>query len=153
MINFNRISDRIFVGTCPASAVDVRRLAQAGIDAVVNLQTDQDFIALGIDWPALEHAYFEQGIEVYRYPMIDFDEADIESRLRAAAAVVNDALDAGHRIYLHCTAGQERSPTTAAAWLTLFGDRSPDDALQQVKQARKSRPYSEMVMRLVEPSS
>lgn len=153
MINFNRISDRIFVGSCPATNVDVARLAQAGISAVVNLQSDQDFVVLGIDWPSLEHVYFDKGIEVYRFPMIDFDEADIESRLKAAATVVNNALDAGHRIYLHCTAGQERSPTTAAAWLTLFGGQSPGDALRQVMQARKSRPYAGMVMRLVESSS
>ena len=150
MINFDRITDQLFVGTCPASPLDVKRLGQAGIGAVVNLQSDTDFKVLGIDWVALENHYFEQGIEVYRYPMIDFDEQNIEQRLQEGAAVVNQAIGAGHRTYLHCTAGRERSPTTAAAWLTLYGGRTAKEALLEVLNARKSRPYHEMVLRLAD---
>lgn len=150
MINFDPITDHLFVGTCPSSQIDVQHLHQIGITAVVNLQSDSDLERLGIDWSALEKHYSEERIEAHRIDMTDFDEANIEARLREGAAVVNSALQAGHQVYLHCTAGRERSPTMAAAWLTLYRGESPDSALLLVTRARKSNPYAYMVRRLAE---
>ena len=145
MINFSRILDNLIVGSCPATAVDARRLAQAGITAVVNLQSDADFRRLGIDWTALENLYHELGVAVYRVPMIDFDEADIARLLPQAADSLNRALGVGHRVYLHCTAGKERSPTTAVAWLAWYGGYTLDEALALVGEARVVNPYAEAV--------
>lgn len=154
MINFSPILPNLLVGTCPASVVDARRLAQAGVTAVMNLQTERDFQRLGIDWNTLEMHYHELGIAVYRVPMIDFDEADIERLLPQAVSSLNDALTAGHRVYLHCTAGQERSPTTAVAWLAWYGDDSIDSALARVRAVRKPvNPYEQILRRLPTPES
>lgn len=143
MINFSRILDNLIVGSCPASVVDARRLAQAGISAVMNLQSDADFHRLGIDWPALENLYHELDLAVYRVPMIDFDEADIARLLPRAAHSLDQALGQGHRVYLHCTAGRERSPTTAVAWLAWYGGHDLDDALALVRNARPVNPYED----------
>lgn len=148
MIHFDRITDNLYVGTCPTSVIDIRQLGTMGISAVVNLQSDRDFARLRINWPDLARHYTDQHIEACRFPMADFDEADIERRLVDAAGVVNRVMEAGHCVYLHCTAGCERSPTTAAAWLTLYGKMAPEKALLHVIDARKSRPYIEMVQRL-----
>jgi protein-tyrosine phosphatase len=150
MINFSRIRDNLIVGTCPTGVLDLRRLSQAGVGAVFNLQTDLDFAALRIDWPELEHLYFASDIAVYRVPMIDFDEVDIAKVLPQAVRRLNDALTAGHRVYLHCTAGRERSPTTAVAWLYWHGGLSLDQALALVREARPSNPY-ENLLRTIEP--
>ncbi len=145
MINFSRIQDNLFVGTCPTGDLDLRRLRQASISAVLNLQSDQDFMTLSIDWQRLERLYFELGIAVYRVPMIDFDEADIARLLPHAVGSLDAALSAGHRVYLHCTAGQERSPTTAVAWLCWRAGLGLDQALDKVRLARPSRPYEAML--------
>ena len=152
MINFSRILDNLIVGSCPASAMDAKRLAQAGITAVVNLQSDADFERLGIDWMALENLYHELGVAVYRIPMIDFDEADIGRLLPQAAHSLNRALGLGHRVYLHCTAGKERSPTTAVAWMAWYGGYSMDEALRLVREARPVNPYED-VLRQTRPLS
>ncbi|MGI9291002.1 MAG: dual specificity protein phosphatase family protein [Gammaproteobacteria bacterium] len=146
MINFSRIQDNLFVGTCPTGVLDIKRLCQAGISAVVNLQSDRDFVALGIDWQAMEHLYYEMELAVYRVPMIDFDESDIARLLPEAVRSLDTALSAGHRVYLHCTAGRERSPTTAVAWLSWCSGLSLDQALSLVREARVSNPY-EMILR------
>ncbi len=146
MINFSRILDNLIVGSCPATALDARRLAQAGITAVMNLQSDADFHRLGIDWMALENHYHELGLAVYRIPMIDFDEADIAALLPQAAESLDRALGMGHRVYLHCTAGRERSPTTAVAWLTWYGGYELDDALALVRKARPVNPYEDVLL-------
>ena len=148
MINFDRIHGNLFVGTCPSSEVDVQRLKQAGISAVVNLQSDQDFTARNINWPVLEQLYYQSGIMAYRIPMIDFDESDIERLLPRATSVLASALEADHRVYLHCTAGRERSPTTAVAWLAWYGGMSLPEALETVRGARKTNPYEGILKRL-----
>ena len=150
MINFSRIQDNLIVGTCPTGVLDVRRLSQAGVGAVFNLQTEMDFAALGIHWPELEHLYVASDIAVYRVPMIDFDEADIARVLPQAVRSLDNALAAGHRVYLHCTAGRERSPTTAVAWLYWCGGHSLDQALALVREARPSNPYEDL-LRAIEP--
>ena len=151
MINFDPILSNLIVGSFPASRIDVNRLAQAGVTAVVNLQSDVDFVHLGVNWPALEASYLELGIAVYRVPMIDFDEVDIAQWVPKAAECVNQAMDKKYRVYLHCTAGRERSPTTAAAWLTWYGGYSLDDALHRVRSTRHlANPY-EAILRSLGP--
>ena len=147
MINFDRIQDNLFVGTCPTGMLDVRRLGQAGISAVVNLQSDRDFDYLGIHWPELEHLYVAMDIAVFRVPMIDFDENDIGRLLPQAVSTLNTAIEQGHRVYLHCTAGRERSPTTAVAWLHWHGGFDFDDALATMQNARPSNPYLDLIQR------
>ena len=148
MINFNRIQDQLFVGTCPKSEVDVQRLKQAGISAVVNLQSDRDFVERNVNWPLLENLYYQYDIAAYRAPMIDFDEANIEANLVNVTGTLASAMDAGHRVYLHCTAGMERSPTTAVAWMAWFGGMSLDQAMDTMIEARPSNPYKDILRRL-----
>jgi atypical dual specificity phosphatase len=152
MIDFSPVLPNLIVGSYPSSVVDARRLVQAGISAVMNLQSDRDFVRLGIDWPALETTYHDLGLAPYRIPMVDFDEADIARLLPQAVHSLDRALDSGHRVYLHCTAGQERAPTTAVAWLAWYGGHSLDDALALMRAARHPvNPYEDMLRRLPPP--
>ena len=43
MINFDQIEGDIFVGSAPQNSVDVARLKQMKITAVLSLQSDHDF--------------------------------------------------------------------------------------------------------------
>ena len=151
MIDFDPISPHLIVGSFPASRVDASRLAQAGVSAVVNLQSDDDFLRLGVNWAVLEAIYLELDITAYRVPMIDFDAGDIARWVPKAAECVNDAVAGDCRVYLHCTAGRERSPTTAVAWLAWYGGCSLDDALHRVRSARQlANPY-ESILRDLDP--
>ena len=65
------------------------------------------------------------------------DSADPEANpnldfvLRDAARTVADLRDEGHVVFLHCVAGQSRTPTVAAAYAMLRGVE-PDRALREV---------------------
>ena len=119
----------------------------AGISAVLNLQTDSEFHLLGIDWPRLEQAYDAAGIAVWRQPITDFDRDDLVIRLPAAVRSLADMLDSGHRVYVHCTAGMERSPAVVIAYLAWH--RGPDlaSALAEVKAARRCKPFEDALQR------
>ena len=140
MITFDPVLDRIFVGTCPGSVLDVSRIKQAGISAILNLQTDSDFAACSIDWPLLENEYHRQEIAVCRYPIVDFDDDDMKSQLAGAASTLNEMLDNRHRVYVHCTAGRQRSPSVVIGYLAWHQEYDLDRALKLVMKARNCDP-------------
>ena len=143
MINFDKIVEDVFIGTCPANAVDVGRLKQAGITAVLNLQTDIDFGMLGIDWCVMESTYESAGIAPYRVPIVDFDRDDLTRSLPSAAQTLNDMLLKDHRVYVHCTAGVERSPAVVIAYLAWYKRWGLERSMELVKAARNCRPFED----------
>ena len=147
MINFDKIVDSIFVGSCPATAVDVGRLKQAGITAVLNLQTDIDFTVIGINWSVMENAYESAAIAPYRVPIVDFDRDNLTRLLPAAAQTLNEMLLNQHRVYVHCTAGIERSPAVVVAYLAWHRNLGLEPALKLVKAARNCRPFEDALER------
>ena len=140
MINFDRIKTNIFVGSCPGNQMDVQRLAQAGITAVMNLQTESDFDDHGIDWPTLEVLYHQSDIAVYLVSIVDHDDDDLTAKLPDAASALADIVELGHRVYVHCTAGLQRSPSVVIGYLAWHQQISLENALNQVLKARKCDP-------------
>ena len=67
MINLSLINPQLYIGTYPQNPVDLDRLKSGPkITAVLNLQTDDDFIALGVDWPRIEKGYLASTFTVPR---------------------------------------------------------------------------------------
>ena len=143
MILFDRVTERIFVGTCPTSTVDLNRLKQAGFTAVLSLQTDGDFITHQIPWPHLEQGYLDLGIALYRVPIIDFDHQDLASRLPAAADQLGEIVEIHDRVYVHCTAGMQRAPSTVIGHLAWNCGMGLAPAIEWVTSARHCDPPME----------
>ncbi len=146
MINFDRIVPQLFVGTCPRSTVDVDRIRNsAGVSAVLNLQTDRDFAEYKIDWSRLEDHYRTRNVTLRRVPIIDFNAADLRSKLVSAVDTLEELLASEHTVYLHCTAGIGRAPTTAVARLALRGDWELDSAVELVMSRRRCAPNIDVI--------
>lgn len=148
MINFDPVAERLFVGTCPRSELDLRRLAGAGVTGVLNLQTDADFRRWGVDWEALQRGALALDIMLYRLPIIDFDPDDLRRRLPLAVETLGRLLGLGHRVYLHCTAGRERSPAVAVGHLAWNEGRGLERALEHVRACRRCNPNEEILREL-----
>ncbi len=119
VLDLTRIQPELFIGNCPRSAVDVERLRRGpGITAVLNLQTDVDFTDQGIDWTALHERYLVSDLVVVRWPIEDFNPGDLRKKMIGAVQRLEALLSAGHRVYLHCTAGVGRAPAVAVAYLS-----------------------------------
>jgi len=147
MINFDRITDDIFVGSCPTNTIDVERLKNAGISAVLNLQTHGDFITHKIHWPTLAQSYRQHDISVRRVPIIDFDQEDLAKRLPQATHSLKRLIDNNHIVYVHCTAGVERSPATVVGYLARHKRLGLNRALSIVKSAHRCNPCDDALQK------
>lgn len=146
MINFDRITRTIFVGTYPQSPLDVDRLRDGPrITAVINLQSDMDIKSLRVNWSKLERHYSMREIAVYRHPIRDFDPVDLAGRMRDAVAQVGDLEAVGHRIYIHCTAGVGRAPAVAIGHLAWNLGWDLEEAYDFVRERRACDPYIDAI--------
>ena len=148
MINLTRIQPDLFIGTCPQTHIDVDRLkAGPRITAVLNLQTDEDLVALGVNWTALEAYYAVCDLVIARWPIRDFDAEDLRRRLDGAVASLDQLLRGGHRVYVHCTAGVGRAPGVAIAYLSWVKGWDLDKAHGHVTSHRSCAPYLDAIRR------
>lgn len=146
-LDLDPILPDVYVGSCPLSADDLDRLRRGfGITAILNLQTEDDFDFWGIDWPSLEAHALESGIKVRRVPVRDFDVDDLRRKLPEAVEALDDLLRAGHTVYVHCSAGINRSPSTVVAYLHWIAGWDLDKAVRHVKDCRDCEPYMEAIV-------
>ncbi len=146
MINFDRITRTVFVGTYPQSPLDIDRLRDGPrITAVVNLQSDTDMKSLGVSWRKLQKHYAKREITVYRHPIRDFDPVDLAARMRGAVGQVGDLEAVGHRIYIHCTAGVGRAPAVAIGHLAWNLGWELEEAYEFVRERRACDPYIDAI--------
>jgi protein-tyrosine phosphatase len=141
MLDFSEIiPDRLWVGSY-VSEEDMPRLRRIGITAVVSLQVNEDLQHYGISPGGLARAFEGAGIEWRRVPTPDFDREALARNLPQAVAQVEEALADPHaRLYLHCTVGVNRSPTTAAGFLIRARGFSAQEAYDYLTSRRDCSP-------------
>lgn len=146
MINFDLVEPGIFIGSAPQSSVDVARLKQLKITAVISLQSDEDLKVRKIDWSKLETAYNHNDIVVNRFPINDFDEEDLGNRVVEPIKLINELKEAKHKIYVHCNAGVCRAPAAVLGYLCHYQGMSYEAGLGQIRIARPiANPYKNAV--------
>jgi protein-tyrosine phosphatase len=146
MLDYNRIQPWLLVGAFLESADDVKILQQReGVTAVLNLQTDEDFEEVSFFDEHPEVLYADTGVKVCRIPVRDFDESQLQQRLPECVAALRRLLDKGHTVYLHCTAGVNRSPTVAIAYLHWCLGWELDTAVAYVEKRRSCSPKVEAI--------
>jgi len=104
----------LVVGSAPWSGDDLTFLRiELGVTSVISLQSDEDLGARGLAYSTLWALHAREGLRAARLPIRDYDLRDLQRHLDAAIQLVEAELAAGHRVYLHCSAGLNRSPTAA----------------------------------------
>jgi len=137
------------MGTFPRTPIDVERLkTEVRVNAVLNLQTAQDFTDFDIDWLALERCYQRSEMVVRRVPINDFDTQDLQRKISKAVNVLDELLSTPHRVYLHCTAGISRAPSTAVAYLAWRLGWNLEEALIHVQNCRPCTPNKRVLQAL-----
>lgn len=134
---FDYVPPDMFIGPYPQTSVDVDALAHAGVTAVFNVQTDEDFKHRGIQWDVLMRRYRHHGIKVVRHPIRDFDRDSLRAHLHAATHALDQLLASGKKVYIHCTAGMGRAPACAVSYLCWVKNMTLVDAVAHVKKHRK----------------
>jgi len=136
-LDYDAVLAELLVGRYPAAAEDVEHLrAREGVSAALSLQTDEDLRGLGLEWAEMAGWWAAAGIRCLRMPVRDGYLEELRARLPACVRALDELLAAGHRVYLHCSAGMNRSPSVAVAWLVWRQGMSLKEALALVKARR-----------------
>lgn len=121
-LTFDQIGDTgIFIGPYPQLEQDTQAMMEAGITGVFNVQTQIDIDHRGINWPKMIQYYEARGIKAVHFPIHDFNENDLTSRMFEGAKTLNTMINQENlKVYVHCTAGMGRAPACVLAYLCLF---------------------------------
>jgi protein-tyrosine phosphatase len=144
-MDFDQVLPNIFVGSHPRSNEDIDTLKAVEISAVLNLQTDEDFRRLNVDWNSLDAHYWALGIGVRRVPIRDFDANDLRGKLPQAVEALDELVKARQTVYVHCSGGVNRSPSTIIAYLCWIERWSLQDAADHVQKQHSCDPVMEAI--------
>lgn len=114
-MNFDRITDNVYVGTTPENASDVAALQRAGVTHLIDCRDDLD------DAPLLGASgivYLWNGTPDWTLQAMFGKEPKPVSWFKASLDFWYGCRnDPANRLYVHCSAGVNRSATTA--WMLL----------------------------------
>jgi predicted protein tyrosine phosphatase len=108
-------------------------LANLGVQHVLNLVEEGEYRPG--EREEVEEAMAQAGIHEQRMSLIDFGGLSAEE-LEEAVRTVNQWLDEGARVYMHCRAGWQRSAAVAAGVVAIREGVDIEEAMRRV-QARK----------------
>ena len=106
---------RLFIGPAPLADDDFQQLKALNVTAILSLETEDDGPDGAIE--SERSAAVEAGMSFTNLPVTDFDRLELLWKMPKCVAAVDRILAAGDTLYLHCTAGVNRSPTVAVAYL------------------------------------
>jgi hypothetical protein len=136
-LNWSEIRSDLLIGSCPMGLDDLERiLGETKASAILSLQSDACRGAFAIDYET-HRAYGEAaGAAMVNAPMLDFDPPDQRRSLPAAVRALTALLAGGRRVYVHCTAGINRSPLVVLGYLAFVETMDPGEALGFIREAR-----------------
>lgn len=123
-LRYTRISPQIFVGP-QYRARGMAKLLRNGISAGLNLRVEFDDAAHGLAMPRYCHL-----------PTIDDTPPSLD-HLYEGITFIEQAVEAGEKVYIHCAGGIGRAPTMAAAYFMSEGD----DLAGALSRIRAVRPF------------
>lgn len=130
---FADVLDQLLIGAYPLDERDVRMLAWAGVERVLNLAQDDEYDPGQRDEVAA--ALADAGIEEQRLDLVDYGGLPADTIERAVQIVLGWLRD-GARVYLHCRAGWQRSAAVAAGVVAIVNESDIDEALAFVQRRK-----------------
>lgn len=125
--NNNCILDQLYLGNL-VSSHDEQFLKEHNIGAILNCTVKEEFHPY-----FLNKSKFRIDVEDSRTPE---NVAKFGSKLYDAVSFIEDEINNGHIVYVHCYWGLMRSATVVAAYLIKRYQYTPSEAIAFVKQKR-----------------
>ncbi|HEY7544841.1 MAG TPA: dual specificity protein phosphatase [Blastocatellia bacterium] len=124
-LDADRITEEVWCGAT-LQTEDIPVLVSLGIRRVINLETREHY-----DFKALARA----NIELFNVPLLDIDHPLPNDLIEKTVSLIDEAAQRGDQVYVHCTAGWQRSPAIIACYLIHRGI-SAEESLALVKEKR-----------------
>jgi protein-tyrosine phosphatase len=144
-MDLDEILPELFVGAAPDGPDNIRLWKQQGITAVLTLQTDEDLQRHGLNWPQRQACYVAEGLTVRRVAVRDFDDNDLRSKLPECTRVLDELLAERHVVYVHCSAGVNRSPCVVICYLHWYLGWCLKEAERHVRKYHRCSPATEVI--------
>lgn len=136
-LNWNVVRHDRVVGGGPRTPSDLDALrVEPRVSAVLSVQHDECLAEHKIDYPRQVRYGRRLSLTMERGPLRDFDPADQRRGLPTAVRGLYGLLRQGHRVYVHCTAGINRSPLVVLTYLTLVEGMGLEEAMTLLLHAR-----------------
>lgn len=127
IFDYSKITDNVYIGsdfckgrTCP---VHDKQFHALGVTVELNLSAEKN------EKPP-------EDIGVYSWiPVVD-GYAPAQKQLDVGSAMINEAVENGDTVYVHCKNGHARSPTMVAAYLVRFQEMGADEAIDYIAKRR-----------------
>jgi atypical dual specificity phosphatase len=100
------VDDGVILGARPLTR-DLANLYREGVRAVINMCQE---------YPGPVDAYKKLGIEQLWLPTIDFQPPSLK-HVSQGVDFIQQVVDRGDKVYVHCKAGRARSATVVLCWL------------------------------------
>ena len=144
MSDLDQIVPNIYVGSCLTTTDEIDNLKDMCITAVLNLQTDDDFVQENINWQRLAEHYRQVKVEVLRIEVRG--PGVLQVKLTDCLDALRNLLAQGHAVLVHCTDGQNRAPTVVIGHLHKVLGWELDEAVTHIKTKRPtSDPYLDVL--------
>lgn len=107
---------------CRSLDIDLKRIKELGVGAIVCCLDDEELQFLGAPWAEYEQEVDKLGVEVIRLPMAEgFCPTDVIATDEAISCVVDDYTLRGIHVLVHCRGGVGRAGLIACAWMLKLG--------------------------------
>ncbi|MEX1997538.1 MAG: dual specificity protein phosphatase family protein [Candidatus Andersenbacteria bacterium] len=122
-LDYNYITDGIYVGTNFCCQVHNTPLIQEGIEADISLESDR------VDAPF--------GVQFYSWLPVEDHTAPTREQLQVGVNMLETLVRLDKKVYVHCKNGHGRAPTLVAAYLIKQG-KTLEEAVEFLKSKRTS---------------
>lgn len=126
-----RVRPGLFFGDI-YDAADRDSYRENGVDAVVKLSGSRP------------NSGYPEDVEVFDHAMPDSDE-NTREEFSEAVNRVQDLVEDGGTVFVHCAAGQSRSVCVAAAVHAFLDDEDFEYGLQRIRELRDVNPHRQLV--------
>lgn len=124
-LDADRITEQVWCGAT-LEVTDILALPVYAIKRVVNLETYENYPP---------SALRQSGIDFVHIPVLDIDHPLADKTIDKLVAAIDEVAARGEGVYVHCTAGWQRSPAAVACYLVHTG-MDAEQALALVKEKR-----------------
>lgn len=122
---WDQVDNGLWLGAVPLSG-DAARFKQMGITGVINMCDE---------YAGPLHEYQQQSIEQLNLPTVDFHPPTVEM-IERGVRFIQQHMDNGGGVYVHCKAGRARSATVVLCYLVAHKQMTPTAAQQYLLEKR-----------------
>jgi protein-tyrosine phosphatase len=125
--DYSKITENIYIGSdlckgnyCPIHGEDFKKL---GVCAEINLKAESKEVP-------------PDDINIYAWLPVKNKHAPSPDQLVIGSSLINEAVENGNTIYVHCKFGHGRSPALVAAYFIRYKGMSVDEAIKFISNKR-----------------